>query len=106
VFLARDEDAPVGTATVAEYDAEPGVAHVYAMWVAPGARRAGAGRRLLDAAAEWAGDRGCDRLVLSVTESNGTARAFYEAAGFVETGERKPLRAGSDLQVLRLTREL
>ena len=105
-FLARDGDHPVGTATVAEYDAEPGVAHVYAMWVAPDARRAGVGRALVDAAAGWARDRGCDRLILSVTESNGMARAFYEALGFSETGERKPLRAGSDLQVLRLAREL
>lgn len=106
VFLARDEGHPVGTATVAEYDADPSVAHVYAMWVAPDARRAGAGRALLDAAAGWARDRGCVRLVLSVTESNGTARAFYEALGFVETGERKPLREGSNLQVLRLARAL
>lgn len=106
VFLARDEGHPVGTATVAEYDAEPSIGHVYAMWVAPDARRAGAGRELLDAAAGWARDRGCVRLVLSVTESNGTARAFYEALGFVETGERKPLREGSNLQVLRLARAL
>lgn len=106
VFLARDEGHPVGTATVAEYDAEPSIGHVYAMWVAPDARRAGAGRELLDAAAGWARDRGCVRLVLSVTESNGTARPFYEALGFVETGERKPLREGSNLQVLRLARAL
>jgi ribosomal protein S18 acetylase RimI-like enzyme len=106
VFLARDEDAPVGTATGAAYDAEPGVAHVYAMWVAPDARRAGVGRALLDAVAEWARDRGCERLVLSVTESNDAARAFYGTVGFEETGERTPLREGSDLHVVRLARPL
>ncbi|HET9671601.1 MAG TPA: hypothetical protein VFQ40_01980, partial [Actinomycetota bacterium] len=33
--LARDHARPMGTATVAEYEAEPGRAYVYAMWVAP-----------------------------------------------------------------------
>jgi ribosomal protein S18 acetylase RimI-like enzyme len=106
VYLAREDGDPIGTATVAEYHAEPGIAHIYAMWVAPDARRTGAGRALLEAAASWARDRGCERLVLSVTESNATARAFYAAVGFVETGERRPLREGADLQVLRMTREL
>ncbi|HZB02650.1 MAG TPA: GNAT family N-acetyltransferase [Actinomycetota bacterium] len=106
VYLAREDGDPVGTATVAEYDAEPGIAHIYAMWVAPGTRRTGAGRALLAAAASWARERGCERLVLSVTESNATARAFYAAVGFLETGDPRPLREGSDLQVLRMTYEL
>jgi ribosomal protein S18 acetylase RimI-like enzyme len=106
VFLALEGKRPVGTATGAEYDAEPGVAHVYAMWVATDARNAGVGRALIDAVTGWARDRGCERLVLSVTESNAAARAFYEARGFAETGERRPLRDGSDLQVLMLARSL
>ena len=45
-FAARDRDgAVVGTATGAEYEAEPGVGHLYAMWVAPDARGAGVGAR-------------------------------------------------------------
>ena len=88
VFAGRaDDGTPVGTATGAEYEAEPGVAHVYAMWVAPDARGAGVGRALLDAVAVWARDRGCGRLVLSVTESNDVARRFYAAGGFTDTGE-------------------
>jgi GNAT superfamily N-acetyltransferase len=102
VFLARDDGRPVGTATVAEYEADPGTGFVYAMWVAPDARGAGVGRALLDAAAAWARGRGCRRLVLSVTETNAAARAFYGATGFAETGERRPLREGSDLQVLTM----
>ena len=105
VFAGRTDDGtPVGTATGAEYDAEPGVAHVYAMWVAPDARGAGVGRALLDAVADWASDRGCDRLVLSVTETNEIARRVYEACGFVDTGERRALRDGSDVQTLILTK--
>ncbi|MDQ4109055.1 MAG: GNAT family N-acetyltransferase, partial [Actinomycetota bacterium] len=61
---------------------------------------------LLDAVADWARDRGCDRLVLSVTESNETARRFYEASGFVDTGDRMPLREGSRVLTLRLSKHL
>jgi GNAT superfamily N-acetyltransferase len=107
VFAGRGDDgAAVGTATGAEYDAEAGVAHVYAMWVAPDARGAGVGRALLDAVAGWARDRGCDRLVLSVTESNETARRFYEECGFVDTGKREVLREGSEMHTLILSKPL
>ncbi|HZB79242.1 MAG TPA: GNAT family N-acetyltransferase [Actinomycetota bacterium] len=107
VFTGRaDDGAAVGTATGADYDAEAGVAHVYAMWVAPGARGAGVGRALLHAVADWARDRGCDRLVLSVTESNETARRFYDACGFVDTGERVALREGSEMHTLILSKPL
>jgi GNAT superfamily N-acetyltransferase len=106
VFLATDNGRTVGTATGAEYDEERGQAHVYAMWVAPDARGAGVGRRLVDAVAGWATHRGCTRLVLNVTETNETARAFYGACGFIETEERRPLREGSDLHVLILAKEL
>lgn len=107
VYLGRDDDErPMATITVAEYEAEPGSAYVYAMWVAPDARRSGVGHDLIDAAAAWARGRGCHRLVLSVTETNAAARSFYEAVGFEETGERKPLRTGSELHVLRLSKPL
>jgi GNAT superfamily N-acetyltransferase len=107
VFAGRAEDGtPVGTATGAEYEAEPAVAHVYAMWVAPDARGAGVGRALLDSVEAWARDRGCGRLALTVTETNAAARAFYGACGFIETGDRAPLREGSALEVLRMIKEL
>lgn len=107
VFAGRaDDGTPVGTATGAEFDAEPGVAHVYAMWVAPDARGAGVGGALLDAITDWARDRGCDRLILSVTETNEIARLVYGACGFIDTGERRALREGSDTQTLTLTKPL
>jgi ribosomal protein S18 acetylase RimI-like enzyme len=107
VFAGRRGDGTVvGTATSAEYDAEPGVAHVYAMWVAPDARGAGVGRALVDAVAGWARDRGCRRLVLSVTETNDDARRFYEACGFADTGERRALREGSPLQTTVMSKPL
>ena len=96
----------MGTATGAEFEAEPGVAHLYAMWVAPDARGAGVGRALVEAVVAWARGRGCGRLVLSVTETNRSARGFYEACGFADTGERRPLREGSDLDVLIFAKTL
>jgi GNAT superfamily N-acetyltransferase len=106
-FAGRDPTgAVVGTATGAEFEAEPGVAHLYAMWVAPDARGAGVGRALVEEVVTWARGRGCGRLVLSVTESNRNARRFYEACGFADTGERRPLRGGSDLDVLILAKTL
>jgi ribosomal protein S18 acetylase RimI-like enzyme len=96
----------VGTATGAEFDAEPGVGHLYAMWVAPEARRAGLGRELVDAVAGWARARRCNRLVLRVTETNEPARRLYAACGFVETGIREPLREGSEMQTLLLSMPL
>jgi RimJ/RimL family protein N-acetyltransferase len=86
VFAGRAEDgAAVGTATGAEYDAEPGIGYVYAT---------------------WARGRGCDRLALTVTETNAAARAFYDACGFIESGDRSPLREGSRLHVVTMTKEL
>jgi GNAT superfamily N-acetyltransferase len=105
-FLAEDNGRAIGTATGAAYDAAPGEAHVYAMWVAPDARGAGVGRALLDAVARWARDRGDRRLQLQVTETNHPARAFYGACGFIETGKRVPLREGSDLEVRVLAMDL
>jgi GNAT superfamily N-acetyltransferase len=107
VFAGRAEDgSAVGTATGAEYDAEPGIGHVYAMWVAPDARGAGVGRSLLGAVESWAHTRACRRLTLRVTEENAAARSFYAACGFVESGDRSPLREGSRLHVVTMTREL
>jgi ribosomal protein S18 acetylase RimI-like enzyme len=70
---------------------DPALAHLYAMWVAPGARGTGAGRALVDAVVAWATDRGAERLTTSVTEGNAAASALYAAAGFADTGRREPL---------------
>jgi RimJ/RimL family protein N-acetyltransferase len=59
-------------------------------WVSPSHRHAGAGRALLDAAVEWARVRAFETLHLTVMEHAPTARALYEAAGFVATGRKGP----------------
>jgi ribosomal protein S18 acetylase RimI-like enzyme len=57
------------------------------MWVAPEARRAGVGKRLVDAVAEWARSRAMRELKLMVTSVNAGAIAFYYRMGFKMTGK-------------------
>jgi ribosomal protein S18 acetylase RimI-like enzyme len=80
-----------GMAVGAIHEDEPEVAHLYAMWVAPEARRAGAGHALVDAVIAWATERGAQRLMTSVEASNAAAGALYHRAGFADTGRREPL---------------
>ena len=60
---------------------------LYAVWVDPNARGAGAGRALLEAAIEAATHRGYHRLVLEVGDHNAPAIALYARMGFEVTGE-------------------
>ncbi len=73
------------------------VAYVFQMWVARKARRHGLGRALMSALIDWAASR-VDRLELSVTLTNESARRLYETLGFEPFGEPVPLRAGSPLR--------
>ncbi|MGI5420830.1 GNAT family N-acetyltransferase [Actinomadura luteofluorescens] len=59
---------------------------VYAMAVAPDARRRGLGRRVLRGLLGWGRERGCERAYLVVVERNAPARALYESEGFVQAG--------------------
>jgi membrane-associated phospholipid phosphatase/ribosomal protein S18 acetylase RimI-like enzyme len=83
-------------------DAQPEVAHLYAMWVDPAVRRAGVGLALVRAIAGWARSGGARNVLLDVSEGNAPAAALYARAGFVATSERSPLRAGSTLFVRTL----
>jgi ribosomal protein S18 acetylase RimI-like enzyme len=84
----------VGLAWGRRDDAQPEIAHLYQMWVAPEARRVGAGDGLLKAVVEWARATGFTRLVLEVNMLNEPARLLYERAGFEKHGESEPGRAG------------
>ncbi len=55
---------------------------LFSMWVAPAARRTGAGRLLVNAVATWAGGWGGKRVVLWVFGANEGALRFYERLGF------------------------
>ncbi|HEY7936096.1 MAG TPA: GNAT family N-acetyltransferase [Candidatus Limnocylindrales bacterium] len=96
VFIADGLDGLVGMAIGAPAPSNPGAAALFGMWVAPGARRLGVGQALIEAVKGWAISAGYPRLGLGVTTTNAPAIALYEHLGFVATGERYPLRAGSE----------
>lgn len=52
------------------------------------ARGSGAGKRLVQAAEEWARDCGAQRLVVSTAVHRAGAHAFYETLGYELTGRR------------------
>lgn len=79
-----------GIATGALSDEDPGLAHLFGMWVAPEARGRGLAVVLLDAVIAWAAERR-PRLQAVVEQHNASAAALYTRAGFTPTGERGPL---------------
>jgi ribosomal protein S18 acetylase RimI-like enzyme len=85
IFLAMDGD--VGCGMIGAYEENEERAQVVSMWVAPEARRAGLGKRLVDAAVDWARFRGMRELKLMVTSVNGGAIEFYQRMGFGMTGK-------------------
>lgn len=68
-------------------------AHIDELAVAPWARRRGVARSLLGACAALAQAAGKSRLTLMVTADNASARALYEAEGFVAVRRRRWLLA-------------
>jgi len=56
--------------------------------VAPGGRRHGIGRALVDQALETLAERGVRQVYLEVRDSNAAARALYATHGFHEVGRR------------------
>ncbi|KGO47882.1 Acyl-CoA N-acyltransferase [Penicillium expansum] len=64
--------------------AEPGVAELISMWVAPAGRGCGVGDALVAAIQGWAYGTGATILKLSVVENNHPARKLYLRNGFVD----------------------
>ena len=79
----------------------PGWLHVVAMWTEPSWRGHGAGSAVLEHLKAWSAAAGL-RVHLDVETGNQGARRLYERAGFVLTGETRPLRDGSSYSVERM----
>ena len=103
LYVAESGDAWVGMAVGSRSGDAPS-AHLYAMWVDPAWRTRGVGSALVDEVLAWAGSWGSRWVILGVTEVNDGAARFYERLGFTDTGERHPLREGSELAVWILRR--
>lgn len=104
--VATEGERWVGMAVGAPHLDHPGEAGLFAMWVEPALRGRGVGRALVEEILEWARSTGFPRIRLRVTESNAAAVRLYVATGFLETGERAPLRDGSDVITMTMTKGL
>lgn len=78
------------------------IGHIGAMWVDPGMRRTGVGKRLLRRAIEWHLSGSVSDIRLWVTDGNDPAISLYRAAGFTFTGEDGLLRKDDELRVLEM----
>jgi ribosomal protein S18 acetylase RimI-like enzyme len=104
MFVAERGDRWIGMA-VGSRTGDEDHAHLYGMWVDPTWRGTGVGARLVEGVLRWARSWGARWVGLAVTETNDGAIGFYEHLGFVDTGERYPLREGSRLTCRVLRRE-
>jgi ribosomal protein S18 acetylase RimI-like enzyme len=98
-FVVDGPDGPIAMAMGGPAPDISGAAGLYGMWVDPTARRGGLGAALVDAVKAWAIERGYALLGLGVTTTNEPAIALYRRLGFADTGDRHPLREGTDLTI-------
>jgi RimJ/RimL family protein N-acetyltransferase len=104
-FLAFDGDRPVGIicGLYGQYPGDEG-RYIVAMWLAPEHRGTSVAAALVEAVRAWAERDRASALRLWNADDNERSRRFYERMGFVATGERQPLRAGSDTDQEEMSR--
>jgi ribosomal-protein-alanine N-acetyltransferase len=85
--LGDPEDAPSGIVgfIVAEASAR-GIGHIITVDVVPGARRTGAGSKLLGTTEDWLRTAKCFRVRLEAAVDNEPALAFYKRHGYSVVG--------------------
>ena len=79
-FVAEQRGTVIGFATFEPHDA--GRAELTRFYVAPDARRSGAGRALFDAGLAWARASGARAMLVNVFADNAIGRALYKKVGF------------------------
>jgi ribosomal protein S18 acetylase RimI-like enzyme len=87
ILLAYADAEPVGIATCfrgfSTFLARP-LINIHDLSVLPAWRGRAIGRRLLEAVAGIARERGCCKVTLEVQENNAAARRLYESVGFTQ----------------------
>jgi GNAT superfamily N-acetyltransferase len=114
VWIARQDGVGVGFLTMfvgslEPIRARPRGAEIPRIYLLPGARRGGIGKKLLAAAEAQAKSEGCDYVWLEVMEFAEWARAAYERWGFSDIGGKVfsgGLRPGRSRGMRVLAKEL
>ena len=83
VLVGQDEGGRIIGSVMVGHDGHRG--WLYYVASDPGSRGSGVGRRMVQAAETWLGDRGVAKVQLMVRPTNTQATAFYERLGFEET---------------------
>ena len=86
VVVAEHEGAVVGYASAAVIADVADLTRIAVRWAD---RREGVGTALLAALLDSAAERGAERMMLEVADTNGPALAFYVVSGFVEVARRR-----------------
>ncbi|HVA52011.1 MAG TPA: GNAT family N-acetyltransferase [Acidimicrobiales bacterium] len=105
-FLVERAGQVVGMTAGGFNDAHAGEHWLFAMYVTPSARGGLVAMALVDEVVAWARADGASALYLDVTTTLVRARAFYQKAGFVPTGERRVMDRDRSIELLRLRRDL
>jgi GNAT superfamily N-acetyltransferase len=92
--VAVDGGRLIGMVAAFADESDSTTADLIAMFVRPAARGAGIGAGLVEAQLAWARAEGFDRMRLMVNVEAANAYRLYERCGFVDTGDREPLRDG------------
>lgn len=114
VWIARQDGVGVGFLTMIAGSLEPiggreGGAEIPRIYLLPGARRGGIGKKLLEAAETQAKAEGLSYLWLDVMEHAEWARAAYERWGFTDIGGKTfsgGLRPGRSRAMRVMVKEL
>jgi ribosomal protein S18 acetylase RimI-like enzyme len=96
---------PVGMASGMPSDG-PEAVELISMWVAPSARGAHVGDRLVEAVSAWAREAGYPQLWLSVVPDNTAAIGLYRRQGFVDTEVEGELMADGVRRELVMVKDL
>jgi GNAT superfamily N-acetyltransferase len=90
IFVAEADGKAVGFAQLYPSFTSVGMAPIFVLndlFVTPGARGTGAGRALLDVAAQFGRETGAVRLSLTTQTTNARAQSVYEANGWLRDNE-------------------
>jgi GNAT superfamily N-acetyltransferase len=88
-FLAREGDVVAGACAVSRalvsryFESGPDAALLWDIRVSPPYRGRGVGKALVDGAAAWARDSGCDELLIETQDTNLAACRLYLSAGCI-----------------------